>query len=81
MGDLRMRERCSKKPGYQGEDKRLDNGTPDVKSGTHANTSGSQPNNPVNLTAIRYTINGKIIIAVAYLPSKRELIVVDGQIH
>ena len=66
-----MRKRCSKKPGYQGEDKRLDNGTSEVKPETHANTSGSQPNNPVNLAAIRYAINGKIIIVVAYLPSKR----------
>ena len=72
MGDLRMRERCSKRPGCQGEDKRLADETPEVKPGTQANTLGSQSNNPVNPAAIRYVINGKVITTVAYLPSERD---------
>jgi hypothetical protein len=36
----------SKKPGYQ-EDMRHDNETPEVGSGTHANSLGSQLNNLV----------------------------------
>jgi hypothetical protein len=62
-----------KKPGSQ-EDKRHDNETPEVESRTHANTLGSrsQPNNLVNPAAIRDVINGRAIMVVAYLPSKRD---------
>jgi hypothetical protein len=70
MDDLRTRDRCSKKPGYRGEDKQLDNETPEVKSGTDADTLGSQSNKPDNPAAIGYVINGKVTIAMAYLPSK-----------
>ena len=61
-----------KKSRYQGEGKRLDNKTPEAKAGPTQNILRSQPNNPVDPAAIGYVINDKVIIVVAYLPSKRD---------